>query len=81
MIIFSSASYSKAKIYDDLQQFLEDLHKKSNDIKIAGDFDIDWQSDFYRSKLECMNDKVLKQIKKEFIRITKNSKTLIYNHK
>ena len=50
----------------------------NNDIIIAGDFNIDWQSDFYKSKLESiLNDNGQKQIMKEFPRITKNSKTLI----
>ena len=57
---------------------MEELYENSNDIIIAGDFNIDWQSDFYKSKLESLlNDNGLKRIMKEFTRITKNSKTLI----
>ena len=77
-IIFRSPSYSKAEFCEDLQQFLEELCENSNYIIIAGDFNIDWQSDFYKSKLESiLNDNGLKKIMREFIRITKNSKTLI----
>ena len=77
-IICRSPSYSKAEFCEDLQQFLEELCEKSNDIIIAGDFNIDWQSDFYKSKLESrLNDNGLKQIMKKFTRIMKNSKTLI----
>ena len=77
-IIYRSPSYSKAEFCEDLQQFLEELCEDSNDIIIAGDFNIDWQTDFYKSKLESiLNDNGLKQIMREFTRITKNSKTLI----
>ena len=55
VIIYRSPSYSKRKFCEDLQQFLEDLCV--NDIIIAGDFNIDWQLDFYKSKLESiLND-------------------------
>ena len=48
--------------------------EKSNDIIISEDFNIDWQSDFYKSELESiLNDNGLK----EFTKITKNSKPLI----
>ena len=78
VIIYRSPSYSKAEFCDDLQQLLDNLCEKSNNILIAGDFNIDGQSDFFNSNLESiLNDNELKQIMKEFIRITKNSKTLI----
>ena len=63
---------------------IEDLCENNNDIIIAGDFNIVWQSDFYKSKLEnILNDKRLKRIVKEFTRITKNSNSInrLYNHK
>ena len=76
-IIYRSPNYSKADFCEDLQQFLEDLSKNSNDIIIAGDFNIDWQSDFYKSKLESiLSDNGLKQVMKELTRITKNSKII-----
>ena len=60
VIIYRSPRYSKA-FCDDLQQFLEDLCEKSNDIIMAGDFNTDWQSDFYKGKLESLlNDNGLK---------------------
>ena len=77
-IIYRPPSYSKAEFCKGLQQFLEELCENSNDIIIVGAFNIDWQSDFYKSKLESLlNDNGLKRIMKEFTRITKNSKTLI----
>ena len=44
-----------------------------NDIIIAGDFNNDWQSEFYKSKLKSiLNDNGMK----EFTGIMKNSKTI-----
>ena len=60
------------------EQFLEDLCEKSNDIITAGDFNIDWQLNSNKGKLErILNDNGLTQVMKEFARITNNSKTII----
>ena len=78
VILYKSPRYSKAKFCEDLQQFLDDLCERSNDVIIARDYNLNWQSDFYKSKLECiLNDNWLKQIMKEFTKITKNSKKSI----
>ena len=53
-IIYRSPRYSKAEFYENFQQFLEDFCEKSNDIIISGAFNIDWQSNFYKSKLESL---------------------------
>ena len=61
IIIYRSPSYSKPEFCEDLQWFLEDLCERSNNIITAGAFDIDWQLDLYKIKLESiLNDKILK---------------------
>ena len=48
------------------------------EIVIAGDFNIDWYRDYYRTRLvSILNDNGLKQIVNEFTRITQCSKTFI----
>ena len=45
---------------------------------IAGNFNIDWYRDYYRTRLtSILNDNGLKQIVNEFTKITLSSKTLI----
>ena len=61
-IIYNSPRYNNAEFCEGLQQFLEELCENSNDIIITGDFNIDWQSDFYKGKLKSiLSDNWLKQ--------------------
>ena len=48
------------------------------EIIIAGDFNIDWYRDYYKTRLVTVsNENALKQIVNEFTRITQSSETLI----
>lgn len=78
VIIYRSPSGSKSEFCDIFQDFVEEICDKNTDILIAGDFNIDWNQDFYTSKLESiLNDNGLKHLINEYTRITKRSKTLI----
>lgn len=78
VIIYRSPSGSKSEFCDIFQDFVEEICDKNTDILIAGDFNIDWNRDFYTSKLESiLNDNGLKNLINEYTRITKRSKTLI----
>ena len=61
------------------QEVLEDICTECCDFIIVEDFNVDWMKDFYKAKLKSIiSDNCLKQKMSDCIRITNNSKTLIY---
>ena len=76
--VYRSASGQKAEFCEALNEFLDIVCEGNFEIVLAGDFNIDWYRNYYRTRLvSIFNDNGLKQIVHEFTRITQSSKTLI----
>lgn len=77
--IYRSPSSAEVEFLESFEEILDDISEMNCDIVIAGDFNIDWSKEsFYKNKLKCLlDDNGLKQVMKDFTRITENSKTLI----
>lgn len=77
--IYRSPSSQEPEFYEVFEDILEELSEKNTDIIIAGDFNVDWAKEsIYRSKLEqIINDNGLKQLVKNYTRITRDTKTII----
>ena len=73
-----SPSVQKAEFCEALNEFLDTVCEENYEIVIAGDFNIDWYKDYYRTRLvNILNDNGLKQIVNAFTRIIQSSKTLV----
>lgn len=77
--IYRSPSGHESEFCEIFQQTLEDLSEEVCDIVVTGDFNIDWaNNNFYRNKIErLLNDNGLRQIVKEFTRVTDTTRTII----
>ena len=76
--VYRSPCGHKAEFCEALNEFLNIVCEGNYEIVIAGDFNIDWYRDYYRTKLvSILNNIDLKQMVNEFTRITQSSKTLI----
>ena len=72
--VFRSPSGQKAEFCEALNEFLDIVRKGNYEIVIAGDLNIDWYRDYYRTRLvSILDDNGLKQIVNEFTRITQTS--------
>ena len=79
MVVYRSPRSQEAEFCDILEEIVEELIESDKNIAIVGGFNIDLsRKSVWKRKIECIiNDNGLKQLIKDYTRVTKNSKTVI----
>ena len=68
--VYRSPSGQRVEFCETLNEFLDLVCEGNYEIVIAGEFEIDWYRDYYRTRLVgIFNNNGLKQIMNEFTRI------------